>query len=551
MRLLSAMLLLGCAHAQLLPDLAPDLPDAEPIDALPSQDQAAGLGPVAGGEVLIPRLQAIHLLGPAGAATEQISAGIFRCPDLLLPSPRTLASRLDDWLGQALTDQGLGALGDLILAHYDGEGFPVVLVDAPEQDLSTGKLEILIEVGTIGRVGLSRPKFGDPEILRRGLSLRTGEMLRRGALEEQLDWYGRTPFRRPRLFVSPGLTPASADLLIGIEERRPWRVYLGYEDSGPDLLGHDRFRIGFVGMTPNEHLIGWQSAVGAPISSLHGHALHWEIPFHRLHHRLRLDAAFAKVESRYLSGGIPVQNDGTSWAFTSLYQMPLPSGGGWRQQLAVGTEIKGTDQFLLFGGGPISPGDVLLIHGKIEYQLTRSWEDAGLSLLATVLAAPGGLSSKNSDDAFRAYDPLAESSYLVGRIGGDAWWSPGADWQLRARVTGQCADGRLLPAEQFAAGGYATVRGVSERLVLADTGWHGSFELLSPRIRPLKGLDLRLLAFFDYAWLKDRGGPSQSLAGTGLGLRMRVAENVDIRLDHGWRVDHRGDRSHVGLVVSY
>jgi len=390
MRLLPAILLIGCANAQLLKDFNPDIPQGKPVDALPSQRQAAGLGPVDEGEVLISRLQQIHLLCPACEDAEEVAGGIFTCPDLLLPSPRTLASRLTAWLGQPLTDQGLGALGDLILAHYDAEGYPVVMVDAPEQDLSTGKLEILIEVGTIGRVGLSRPKYGRSELLAVGLKLQTGETLRRGELEEQLDWYGRTPFRRPRLFVSPGATPASADLLIGLEERRPWRVYAGYENSGPDLLGKDRYRIGAAGMLPGEQLLGWQSVLGGPVSSLQAHALHWEIPIHRHHHLLRLDGAFAKVESRYLSGGLPVENSGTSWALTALYQMPLPSKGGWRHHLAAGAEVKGTDQFLLFGGGPISPGDVIFVHGKLEYTLARTWENAGLRLVGTVLAAPGG-----------------------------------------------------------------------------------------------------------------------------------------------------------------
>jgi hypothetical protein len=316
-------------------------------------------------------------------------------------------------------------------------------------------------------------------------------------------------------------------------------------------LGKDRYRIGAAGMLPGEHLVAWQSVIGAPVSSLHAHALHWEIPFHRPHHLLRFDGAFAEVESRYLSGGVPVENSGTSWALTALHQMPLPSNGGWRQKLAAGAEIKGTDQFLLFGGGPVSPGEVMFVHGKLEYTLERTWEDAGLRVVGTVLAAPGGLGGDNSDAAFQAYDPLAESSYLVGRLAGEAWWSPGADWQLRVRASGQIADGRLLPAEQFAAGGYATVRGVSEREVLADNGWHGSFEVLSPRIRAFKVLDLRLLAFLDHAWLENRGGMSESLTGTGLGLRMRITDHVDIRFDHGWRVDDRGDRSHLGVVVSY
>ena len=287
-RLIFFLILTSLAHAQLTPDLAPEFPESEPVRALPPAQRAENLGPVAEGTVLVNPLQVIHLHGPNDQVTTELRPGVLVSPELHIPSPRTLAARLADWLGGPLTDQSLAAMADLILAHYDAEGYPVVLVDAPEQDLSSGKIQILVEVGTIGRVGLSRSKFSESKILRDGLRLQTGELLRRGALEEQIAWYGRSPFRVPRLFVSPGLTPASADLLIGFEETKPWRAYVGYDNAGTELLGEDRFRIGVAGMTKGEQIIAWQSLVGAPISSLHAHALHWEIPFHKNHHLLRI-----------------------------------------------------------------------------------------------------------------------------------------------------------------------------------------------------------------------------------------------------------------------
>jgi hemolysin activation/secretion protein len=445
----------------------------------------------------------------------------------------------------------MAALADEILIHYDREGFPVVALEAPEQDLSGGTLRLILVIGRYGEVAVSRPRHGDPEAVGKGLLLRGGDLVRRDELDEQVAWYGRTIFRRPRIFVSPGFEPATADLLIGFEEGRPWRVNTGYENSGPDLLGRDRFLLGVAGLTSGEHLLAWQAVVGIPASSLLANALRWEIPFHGSHQLLQLDAAYAEVMSRYATGGVPVESEGSSWSLAALHKMPLPAFGGWRQHWGAGFEWKGTDQFLLFGGGSLSPGEVVLFHGKLTHQLTRSWENGGAVLESSLLAAPGGLGSNNSDAAFKAYDPAADSSYVIGRIGGEGWWSPGADWQLRVRGAAQMADSRLLPAEQFAAGGYQSVRGSAERELSADGGWQSSVEVHSPLLSPRQGCDFRILAFLDHAGLENRGGNSASLTGAGLGLRLRIADRIDLRFDQGWRLDDDENRSHFGLNVSF
>jgi hemolysin activation/secretion protein len=109
----------------------------------------------------------------------------------------------------------------------------------------------------------------------------------------------------------------------------------------------------------------------------------------------------------------------------------------------------------------------------------------------------------------------------------------------------------LLPAEQLAAGGFQTVRGASEREVSADSGWQATFEVHSPLIVPMNGSGFRILAFLDHAGLENRGGSSASLTGAGVGLRMRIAEKVDLRLDHGWRIDDDESRCHFGVYASF
>ena len=548
--LLLALALIPAARAQSLPGLEPRVPQAAPTESLPPVRPEAGEGESGG--LLMSRLERVVLVKPGGAAESDFAPGLAGSGDLTLPAPRALAKRLAPWLGQPLHQGALAALADEILIHYDRHGYPVVLVEAPEQDLSKGELRLTVEIGRYGEVGLSRPKYGNPEKLQAGQRLERGEPVRRPEIDEELAWYGRTSFRHPRLFVSPGAEPATADLLIAFEESKPWRVTTGYENSGPDLLGKDRFLLGVVGWTPGEQLLAWQTVVGTPPSSLLGNAFHWEIPFHRSHQLLLLDAAYAEVQSRYASSGVPLESEGSSWSLSALHKVPLPGVFGWRQTLGGGLEVKGTDQFLLFGGSSVSPGEVVLAHGKLSHELARSWENGGASFETSLFAAPGGLGDNNSDAAFKAYDPDADSSYWFGRFSGEGWWSPGKDWQLRLRGMAQVADSRLLPAEQFSAGGYQTVRGTAEREFVGDNGWQSSFEVLSPLISPVKGCDLRLLVFFDHAGLENnRGGGDSSLSSSGLGLRMRVMDHLDLRLDHGWRLDDSENRTHFGLSAGF
>lgn len=548
MRLILAICFLASARGQSLPGVEPRLPAAPAPESLPKV--AAG-EPHVKGEVLSHSLRSITLTTPQGGAAIEVAPGLSASEDLKLPAPRTLAARLKKWLGVPLHAGDLADLADQILIHFDQEGFPVVLVEAPNQDLSKGELILHVEIGRIGNIGLSRSKFTSVEVLQKGMHLASGDPIERAAIDEQLAWYGRTVFRHPRLFASPGAEPATADLLIAFEESKPWRVTTGYENSGPDLLGRDRFLLGVAGVTPNDHLIAWQSVMGMPVSSLLANAIRWEIPFASSHQLLQLDAAYAEVLSRYASNGFPVESEGSSWSLGAAQKMPLPSLGAWRQSLSAGFELKGTDQFLLYGGSSLSPGEVMLFHGKLGHEISRSWEGGSVLLESALLAAPGELGGNNDDSAFKAYDPAADATYVIGRMNGEAWWSPGADWQLHLRASAQVADSRLLPVEQFSVGGYQTVRGVSEREYSADCGWQGSFELLTPAIRPTDGWGFRFLTFFDYAGLEDRKGAGSSVSGAGVGLRMKVTDHVDLRFDHGWRIDDAENRSHFGLNLNF
>jgi hemolysin activation/secretion protein len=520
----------------------PEAMDVESVAAVEAQNGLIGKG-----AMLIERLKKVTLVSWAGTSTLQATEYLDISEGMILPNAQDLSGKLSKWIGHAVREGDLAAMADTILLHYDQAGYPVVLVEAPEQDPDGGILTFIVELGVIGDIGVTSPAYSDPDSIRKGLWLRRGDVIKRDELDAQMAWYGRNNFRRPRLLVSPGMVPPSADILIGLTERKPWSVSMGFENSGQEAIGRERFILGAVAMTKQEHVIAWQTVLGYPASSLKAHAAMWEIPFHGIHQTLQLSGSIAQVETESVAAGLPVQDQGTSWGISAIQGIPLPALGRWKQNMQAGIEMKSTDQFVLFGGTGLSPGEVRFVNLRMGYSLERKWKNGGISVNTSVIGSPGGLASKNDDTDFKNYDPDADASYVVGRMSSEGWWTPGGDWRIGLRAEGQLADSRLLPAEQFSAGGYRSVRGVEEREYFADIGWQSSFEIYSPAISLGSDSGIRFLVFYDQAWLRNTGDRSNTISGSGIGIRAKLSEHLDLRLDHGWRLDEEGAMTHLGL----
>ncbi|MFM2197879.1 MAG: hypothetical protein RLZZ505_1311 [Verrucomicrobiota bacterium] len=549
MRLPILILLLQTAWGQLLPELDPRIPESNDLESISAVEAQDGL--IGEGAVLIQTLKKVTLVTWAGNSTFQVTEHLDISEGMILPEAGKLSAKLSQWIGHAVREGDLAAMADAILIHYDRAGYPVVLVEAPEQDPDEENLTFVVELGVIGEIGVTSPAYSDPDSIRKGLWLGRGDVIRRDELDAQMNWYGRNVFRKPRLLVSPGMIPPSADILIGLTEKKPWSLSMGFENSGQETIGRERFILGAAAMTRKEHVVAWQTVLGNPVSSLEAHAAMWEIPFHAIHQTLQLSASIAEVETESLVAGLPVQDQGTSWAVSAIQGIPLPQLGRWKQSLQAGIELKSTDQFVLFGGTGLSPGEVRFFNMRMGHSLERKWINGGLSVNTSIIGSPGGVVSKNDDVDFKNYDPDADATYVIGRLSSEGWWTPGGDWRIGLRAEGQVADSRLLPAEQFSAGGYQSVRGVDEREYFADMGWQSSLEIYSPAFSPGSDSGIRFLLFYDQAWLRNTGDRSGWLSGGGIGLRAKLSEYLDLRLDHGWRLDDRGSRTHLGLRTEF
>ena len=130
-----------------------------------------------------------------------------------------------------------------------------------------------------------------------------------------------------------------------------------------------------------------------------------------------------------------------------------------------------------------------------------------------------------------------DSQFLAWR--GQAQWVRqfAPDTLLLVRGEAQWADRPLLPVEQFGLGGFESVRGYRQDLLLTDGGLFGSAELRLPLFRApkIKGV-MQIVPFLDVGtgWNRgDRPDPDpQTLVGLGLGLRWQQGDRFTARLDY-------------------
>jgi hemolysin activation/secretion protein len=481
-----------------------------------------------------------------------------RLRGLTVDHQEALAQALRPWIGQALTEGGLDRLTDRIIDHYEENDRPVVDVFVPEQDLSTGTLQIEVTEGRVGTVGLENTQFFNDELLGGSVLLRRGSPLRGSELQEEVDWLNRNPFRSASMFAAPGEELGDVDVLFSLEERCPWRFYLGYDNSGVESVGENRW---FAGLNwgnglGRDHLVNYQFTVGDSRSEFQAHSASWEIPLHRLHHFIRLEGTWADVGATSTSGSVLVDADGTTWIASAMYGVVLPRWRGFSQELTVGADFKTTDNFLTYSGASRAGSEVDLVQFRAEYRATRRTESDLLRLSARLVASPGGLSSNNHDDNFGAFRHDATADYFYGALKA-MWLRRIADnWSFRLAAQGQLTGDKLLPIEQLGVGGNASIRGYEELAYLADSGYILSAELRAPSValpgKILSQTRLQFLGFIDHGigWLDDGG--NEAFTGAGAGLRAELGSHGQLRADLGWPLNGGdGAKAHVGVLVSF
>jgi len=476
------------------------------------------------------------------------------------------------FIGKTITENTIRDLEDAIILYCRQHGRLLVDVILPEQDIGNGLLQVWFLEGKVGNISVKNDgvKWFHDQFIRSSVRLRPSESLDSVELSKDLDWLNNNPFRQVDVVFKPGEKLGTTDVQLDVNDRFPFRPYVGYEDSGTRFTGPDRFITGFNWGNALflDHQLNYQYATDIDFELLKAHSMNYVAPL-PWRHTLMLYGAYVDAKANFESGGVVgTTADGVSWQVSGRYSIPLPDFKKYRSQVALGFDFKRSNNNLLAGGTPVITSDTDVDQFVLSYSGTLPDRYGKTSAGLEVYYSPSGLSEFNHSGDFNALRTGAKSQYFYGRLNVERItrlpWN--FSWLLSA--WGQYSTERLLPSEELALGGYNTVRGYDERVLLGDTGWIINNEIRSPSI-PLANIlnfpgvtdQLQLLGFFDYGYLHvinaQPGEPANpTLYSTGVGLRYSLRHNFSLRFDYGFPLTEKGlnehnSRMHLGALLSF
>jgi hemolysin activation/secretion protein len=490
---------------------------------------------------------------------------------------------LEKSLGIPLTESELRLMQSRILDYCKAQGHIVVDVITPEQRILEGTVQIAVIEAGIEKITVEhegRAWYSD-SIVRRGTHLATNGAVQGDLLDSDLSWLNNNTYQSlgwddfegsfrevsANFSRSPQETNLwQTDVKLQEKDRFPLRVFTGYDNYGIPLIGENQ---AYGGLT-------WANAFGldqranyeyltdASLNKLREHTASYVIPLPGWE-QFSLFGTYADVNPNFglVPGGAGLTQKGSYYQASGRYTISLPGIQKFDHQITLGFDFKRTDTPLLFGNTSLE----LSNHVDVEQfnlayigSLRDGWGDTTFSLQG--FYSPGGALetefAKNSAyDEFRSGTKVA---YAYGRaelhretilplslpeMGGVP---EHFTWFLRG--SGQYADARLLPTEQFGLGGYDTVRGYDERVVNGDDGWLLVNEIRTPHIvlgnmtGSAGGKDwIQGLVFCDYGEAINRQPIAQdedhyeTLLSVGFGLRYQMSDNLRFRLDCGYQLD--------------
>jgi hemolysin activation/secretion protein len=459
-------------------------------------------------------------------------------------------------------------------AAYRKAGYAAVRVYLPEQELNEAVVILRAIEAKIGAVTVAGNKYYDTANVRRSVpAVREGTTPSAPRIADNTRLANENPAKQTRVVLRPAGQPNEVDVVVEVEDEKPWRAFLTLDNTGTPDTGYYRLGVGYQNnnVFNRDHTITTQY-VTSPTepSQVSIYSVGYRIPIYSLGDSIDLIAGYSDVDAgtTQTQAG-PLAFTGQGWVFLARYNWLLPRRAEYEHRVIFGLDYRQYDNSCEFGSvgspgcGPAGASyNVQPLSATYAGTLTRTRSQA--SLYGTLLQnIPGGKNGSQAD--LQAARPGAEGYYTVLRAGVSGAYAFWRDFQMRARVDGQYTGDALVAGEQFGIGGWNSVRGFYERQIAGDCGYSGSVELYTPNVMPSLGAkwgELRFLAFYDLGHVDDNdtapGTPSNDfISSAGLGLRFNVKKNFALRLDAAYIIDGGGlqddgdVRGNFGLVVSF
>ena len=484
--------------------------------------------------------------------------------------PGLTESLATSFVGKDVTLARLQEMTTVIIKAYRASDYPLVDVYLPEQDITKGKIQIVIREAVLGKVKVDGATNSKPDYLTRQIRIKPGERINSRILEADVEWLNSNPGRTVDLIYERGQVDGTSDLILKTDDLRAIQAYAGYGNTGINQTGQPEWAGGLIwnNVLGSEQSISYGFSGDAELNNLNAHTLVYQLPL-PWRHTIEVFGAYVLSSSLPIDDALPLTVDGESLQFTANYRMPLPRiRPTWRNELTLGADYKSTNTDLLFGGDSFSDTTAVVMQFRAGYDLLIPDDLGTTGIRLNFTYSPGDMIFGNTDEAFSALREDSSSSYSYTSASVERFVKLPKDFSLILRAEGQLTEARLISTEQLLAGGYRSVRGFDENIARGDSGAITTIQFNLPPLHVLppawKAGDDSLVfyAFQDSAYLYNNDStfvdPDPSLHSLGVGMDYTLAKHFSLRAAYGWNIDDsqlgpnvETGKFHFGVMMRY
>jgi len=515
-------------------------------------------------DILIPCLRGIFLSSPCEEEEEIPCEGGIWEKGLCL-SDREFAKLekrlINRYLDQPLSVEGIHFLKKDILEFYRSIGRPIVIVQIPEQDITSEVLVVEIQESKVGDLCVIGANWSSPNRILNFVRVRDDGLIDSRRLATDLAWLNQNPYRSVNAVFKAGRQPCTTDIELLVCEKRPYSVFAGTDNTGFRETGYVNVFAGFNwgNVFGLGHILSYEYIISTEFNRYQGHAVNYIAPL-PWRHTFQVFGGYSFVHVPHLQKTF--KNHGKSLQVSGRYQIPLPSYRDFLQEFRFGADYKHTNNSVEFGGFNIINHYVNILQAMAGYKFTYQSCASKAYFDLEAFGSPCRWLPDMSPHYYSELRADAKPWYIYARGTFTYQYKLPKQFLTDFRLRGQLSSANLLPSEQMGLGGYNTVRGYLERQVNVDDALIANLEFRTPTWCPFRRDAFVLLAFADYALGVQHERQSfekqvYNLLGVGPGIRYQIDHWFLLRADLGCRlIKTQNDASHsvrvhFGAVLNY
>ncbi|CRM09041.1 ShlB/FhaC/HecB family hemolysin secretion/activation protein [Pseudomonas sp. 8 R 14] len=191
---------------------------------------------------------------------------------------------LKPYIGQCLGVTQLNELLKVITDYYIAKGRVTSRAYLPQQDLSSGHLQVLVVEGKLeGLKGAQGSTVTDRE-LAMAFPGKVGEALNLREVEQLVDQLSRLPSKQAQMELTPGTQIGGSEVLVKNQPQKPWRASLSRNNDGQKNTGEQQWGAGLewdspLGLADQLILRGGHDAISDHQKTSKNSMLYYNVPW--------------------------------------------------------------------------------------------------------------------------------------------------------------------------------------------------------------------------------------------------------------------------------